>query len=183
MRDIWSSSMHSSFDTTYWNAEKYSPEGYYDYRLTTPFRAMGSLAFIVGQFGLISAEYEYVNYNQARFGSSENSDIFTDVNDEIKASYKAPVNIRVGTEWKIQDFRIRGGFGYYGQPYQSNINTGEKYVASGGFGYRSKYFFADITYVWSQTKQEYYLYDRSLVNPAYVTLNSNMILTTIGVRF
>jgi len=111
------------------------------------------------------------------------SSVFQDVNDEIKANYKTPLNIRFGTEWKIQDFRVRGGFGYYGTPYQPGINTGERYVASGGIGYRGKHFFADLTYVWSQTKQEYYFYDITLVNPSYNTLSSNTILTTFGIRF
>jgi hypothetical protein len=182
MRDSWNSNMFASFDSLQ-STPQYSPDGYFDYQLVTPFRAIGSLAFIIGQYGLISAEYEYVNYNQSRFYSSEGEYVFSDVNDDIKASYKTPLNIRFGTEWKIQDFRVRGGFGYYGTPYQSNINTGEKLVASGGFGYRGKHFFADLTYVWSHTKQDYYFYDRTLVNPSYNTLTSNIILTTFGLRF
>jgi hypothetical protein len=182
MRDSWNSNMFATFDSLQ-STPQYSPDGYFDYQMVTPFRAIGSLAFIIGQYGLISAEYEYVNYNQARFYSSEGEYVFSDVNDDIKASYKTPLNIRFGTEWKIQDFRVRGGFGYYGTPYQSKINTGEKFVASGGFGYRGKHFFADLTYVWSQTKQDYYFYDRTLVNPSYNTLSSNIILTTFGLRF
>ena len=182
MKDNYNSYMFASFDSLA-STPQYSPLGYFNYQMATPFRAIGSLAFIIGQYGLISAEYEYVNYNQARFYSTEGSSVFQDVNDEIKASYKTPLNIRFGTEWKIQDFRVRGGFGYYGTPYQSGLNTGERYVASGGIGYRGKHFFADLTYVWSQTKQEYYFYNRTLVNPSYNTLSSNTILTTFGLRF
>ena len=182
MRDSWYSNMYASFDSL-GSTPQFSPDGYYEYQMTTPFRAIGSLAFIFGKYGLFSAEYEYVNYNQARFHSTEGSDVFTDVNDTIKANYKTPLNIRFGTEWKIQDFSLRGGFGYYGSPYQSGINTGEKIAVSGGIGYRTKHFFADLTYVWSQMKQEYYLYDRNLVNPSYNTSYSNIILTTFGFRF
>jgi hypothetical protein len=182
MRDYWSSAMFATFNS-FQSTPQYSPDGYFDYQMVTPFRAMGSLAFIISQYGLISAEYEYVNYNQARFSSTEGSSVFADVNDKIIAGYKTPLNIRFGTEWKIQDFRLRGGFGYYGTPYQSGINTGEKFVASGGFGYRGKHFFTDIAYVWSQTKQEYYFYDRTLVNPSFNTLHTNNIVTTFGIRF
>jgi hypothetical protein len=174
--------MYASFDSL-GSTPQFSPDGYYEYQMSTPFRAIGSLAFIIGQYGLISAEYEYVNYDQARFYSYENSSEFTGVNEDIKASYKSPLNIRAGTEWRIKDFRVRGGFGYYGKPYQSDIDTGEKFVASGGIGYRSKYFFADLTYVWSQTKDNYYFYDSNLVNPSINKLFTNVILTTFGVRF
>ena len=181
MRDSWSSDMSASFDSLN-STPQSSPLGYYDYQMVTPFRAIGSLAFIVGQYGLISAEYEYANYDQARFYSTE-SQAFNDVNDDIKANYKAPLNIRFGTEWKIQDFRLRGGFGYYGEPYQSGINSGKKLIASGGLGYRGKHFFTDIAYVWTQTKQEYYFYDKTLVNPSYNTLSSNTVIATFGFRF
>jgi hypothetical protein len=182
MKDKWSSYMMASFDSLE-STPQYSPLGYFDYQMLTPFRAIGSLAFIIGQYGLISAEYEYVNYNQARFYSTAGSSTFSDVNTEIKASYKTPLNIRFGTEWRIQDFRIRGGFGYYGDPYQYGNSTGQKYVASGGLGYRGKHFFADFTYVWSLTKQEYYFYDSNLVDPSYNNLYSNNILMTFGFRF
>lgn len=181
MRDNWYSSMYAAFDSVYPTTVQYSPDGYYDYQMTTPFRAIGSLAFIIQQYGLISAEYEYVNYNQARFHASGES--FDDVNQEIKDKYTSPLNIRVGTEWRIQNFRIRGGFGYYGKPYKTDINNGEKYSASGGVGYRGKHIFCDISYVWSQQKEDYYFYDKTLVNPSHNTLHSNSVTTTFGVRF
>lgn len=181
MRDIWFSSMQSSFDSTYWNAIQYSPEGYYDYHLTTPFRAMGSLAFIIGQYGLISADYEYVNYSQARFNSDWDS--YTDVNGQIKSDYQSWGNIRIGTEWRLSNFRLRGGFAYFSNPYTRGTQNSERIQASGGFGYRAKYFFADVSYVWTRMNQDYYLYDPSMVNPAAITYNTNTVYTTIGFRF
>jgi hypothetical protein len=181
MTDQWSSSMQSVFDTVAWNAIQYSPVGTYDYRLTTPFRAIGSLAFIIGQYGLVSADYEYVNYSQARFNSSY--DNFEDVNNEIKSGYRSWGNIRVGTEWRLSNFRIRGGFGYFSNPYQGGTNNSERFQASGGFGYRAKHFFADVTYVWSKMNQDYYLYDASMVNPAAISYYTNTVSTTVGFRF
>jgi hypothetical protein len=183
MRDSWNSSIASAFtDSTQWNSIVYSPLGNYDYQMATPFRAIGSVAFTIGSYGLISAEYEYVNYNQARFYSKDNTS-FSDVNDVIKSSYKSPVNVRFGTEWRIYHFRIRGGFGYYGSPYTSGTNNGEQFVVSGGFGYRAKYWFVDTGYSWSQMKSDYYFYDPTIVNPSQNTLYSNNIFTTFGFRF
>jgi hypothetical protein len=181
MRDNWYSSMQSSFDTTAWNTVMYSPVGNYNYRLTTPFRAMGSLAFIIGHYGLVSADYEYVNYSQARFNSADDS--YTTVNNQIKADYKSWGNIRVGTEWRIYNFRVRGGFGYFSDPYQTGSNNSARYQASGGIGYRAKHFFADVTYVWSKMDQDYYLYDPAMVNPAAITYHTNTVSTTVGFRF
>jgi hypothetical protein len=181
MKDDWASSMQSSFDTVYWNRNVYSPLGYYDYRMKTPFRAMGNLAFIFGQYGLISADYEFVNYSQTRFNSTYDS--YTDVNNEIQSSFQSWGNLRLGTEWKVMDFRIRGGFAYFSNPYSAGNNNSERYQFSGGLGYRSKYFFADVTYVYARMKQSYYLYDAGMVNPAEITNYSHSIQTTFGVRF
>lgn len=184
MKDEWSSSMSSQFQTSAWNYTSYSPIGYYDYKLRTPFRAMGSLAFIIGHMGLVSADYEYVNYSQARFNSDFDS--YTSVNNTIENSYRSWGNIRIGTEWVFGDFRVRGGFAYFSNPYDgamSNTNNSERLQASGGIGYRSKYFFADLTYVWARTYQNYYLYDATMVAPADLTLNSHSVLTTVGFRF
>ena len=142
---------------------------------------MGSLAFIIGQYGLVSADYEYVNYSQARFNSVDDS--YIDVNNEIKGSYKSWGNIRVGTEWRVSNFRIRGGFAYFSNPYQANINNSERFQVSGGVGYRTNHFFVDVTYVWTKMDQNYYLYDPTMVNPAAITYNTNTVLTTIGLRF
>jgi len=182
MRDQWSSSMQSFFnDSTNWNQTMYSPDGYYDYCLRTPFRAMGSLAFIIGQYGLISADYEYVDYSQARFNSSQ--DNYSTVNNDIKTSFRSWGNIRIGTEWRIQDFRLRGGFAYFSNPYVGNNNNSPRYQVSGGFGYRTGNFFTDVTYVWSKMQQAYYLYDATMVNPAEISIYNHTISTSIGFRF
>jgi len=181
MRDEWYSSMESNFTSSQWNSTQFSPIGNFDYRLTTPFRAIGSLAFILGPYGLISADYEYVNYSQARLHSSDYS--FKNENNDITNTYQSWGNIRVGTEWRVQNFRLRGGFAYFSNPYKTSINNSERFQASGGIGYRGKVFFADVTYTWSQMKENYYLYDASMVLPAENTLTTNTISATMGIRF
>ena len=181
MRDDWSSSMQSTFTNPIWNGLQYSPQGNYDYSLTTPFRATGSLAFIIGQYGLFSADYEYVNYSQARFNSTYDS--YSDINSTIQADFKSVGNLRAGTEWRLSNFRIRGGFGWFPNTYSGFVNNNERFQYSGGLGFRSKHFFADVTYVMTTMKQDYYLYDPSMVNPARVKYYTHTVLTTFGVRF
>jgi hypothetical protein len=180
MHDHWYSSMSASFDNNGSDASS-SPDGYFNYELTTPFRAIGSVAFMIGSYGLISGDYEYVNYSQARFYSG--SDSFSSVDSTIQKSFTAPLNFRIGTEWRIQNFRIRGGFGYNGKPYKSSLYNGEKFTVSGGFGYRGKHFYSDIAYVWSRVKDNYYLYDPTLVDPSMNTTVTTNVVLTFGVRF
>jgi len=182
MYDHWYSTTTSNFkDSTQWNSIVNSPVGDYYYYMRTPFRAIGSLAFIIGNFGLVTAEYEYVNYSQGKLNSSGYA--YSDINNEIKSSFQSWGNIRIGTEWRIADFRIRAGAGYYSNPYTQPGVDGVRYTLSAGAGYRLKHFYTDVTYQWAQSKEEYYLYNYTGMTPSVNTLTTSTVLTTIGFRF
>jgi hypothetical protein len=180
MDDEYSSAMMAYYDSAITTTTQYSPYGYFDYKLTTPFKAIGSVAFFIGQRGFISGEYEYVNYNQARLDSEY--DPFNDVNEEISSNFKAPVTFRLGTEWRFGAFRVRGGFGYNGEPLKSGL-VGTRYSAGGGAGYFTKHFFVDLAYQWAGYKSSYYMYDDPLNNPAEIRQQTHTAVTTFGVRF
>ena len=52
-----------------------------------PFRAMGGLAFVFSQYGLVSADYEFNDISTARISATGFS--FADVNNEIRRKYTA----------------------------------------------------------------------------------------------
>jgi len=182
MYDHWYSTTSSYFkDSTQWNRIVNSPVGDYYYYMRTPWRAIGSLAFIIGNYGLISAEYEYVNYSQAKLSASDYS--FSSVNSEISNSFQSWGNLRVGTEWRIYDFRVRAGAAYYSNPYTAQGVSGARYTLSLGAGYRIKHFYTDVTYQWAQSKEDYYLYNYPGMIPSTNTITTSTVLTTIGFRF
>lgn len=187
MRDYWSAEMATEFDNNdYYSA--YSPYGSYQYDLETPWRAMGSVAIVLWKFMLLSGEYEYVNYSEARLRSSGYN--YIDENDAVRLKYTEGHNIKVGTELRFGHFALRGGFGYYGSPFGTDengesINDGEKLYYSGGFGFRDKNFFVDLAYVRSETNLDYYLYgtENITVNPVKNELFTNNVLLTLGFRY
>ncbi|MEI8201531.1 MAG: hypothetical protein WCH34_00850 [Bacteroidota bacterium] len=179
MEDNYYTNIKSDVETASYSYD--SPKGSFIYTMTTPFRAIGSIAFIVGPWGLISADYEYVNYSDASIHSE--TDEFVDVNQNIREGYRGTGNIRVGTEWSIDIFKIRGGFAYYGSPYKNTNIDASKMYFTGGFGFRQKSFFADFTYVYGKVADKYYLYDANLVPPSTNTNISHSVLITCGVRF
>jgi hypothetical protein len=180
MMDIYASNMYAVYDSVLSYPNQYSPNGYYEYEMKTPFRAIGSIAFFIGKHGFISGEYEYVNYSEARMRAP--GDNFTDVNTNIETSYTSPLNFRVGTEWRIKMFRIRGGFRYYGSP-DNDVNYGNLITINGGFGIFIRRFFVDFAYQWSQTNQDYTFYNPSLVNPVNLKMTTHIAQTTFGFKF
>ena len=95
LHDEYNTKMTTSFD----NGTSYSddsPSGNFDYELTTPMRAVGSIAFVFGKYGFISADYEFVDYAESRL-RSKNYKFFQE-NDDIRQKYTSQSNIRLGAE-------------------------------------------------------------------------------------
>jgi len=184
LNDNYSREIKSYFD----NGQTYtssSPNGEYEYKLTTPMRIIGSIAFIIGKYGLISADYEYIDYADARFHSSDkylSSYSFSDVNNDIIDTYNTQQNIRVGGEINLSPFKIRGGYALYGSPFKSGLNDLERTSYTFGLGLREKNYFIDLAYVYNEYSEDYYLYSSVGSAATLKNISSNFLLT-LGVRF
>lgn len=153
-------SMSSTFDdgTNY----SFADNGSFDYTLKTPFRATGSLAFIIGKLGLVTGDFEFVDYREANLRSFKYG--FMNENSAIASKYTTAANIRLGTEWKFGSFAVRGGYAHLGSPFNDkNFESATQTVSIGG-GYRDDGFFFDLAYYQSVMNRKVYLYD-STFNP------------------
>jgi hypothetical protein len=182
MRDYWQVTMRSYFDQgdTY---VKSSPSGNYSYRLTTPWRVQGNLGFVIGNVGLVSADYEYVDYSSARLSAYDYS--FSSENQSINNSYIGAHHIRIGTEWRYNIFSFRAGTNYFTSPYKSGINTSDRFGFSLGTGFRQKSFFLDLAYAYTGREEDYYLYNTTdiFTNPTLNNIKTHTVLMTLGVKF
>ena len=167
-----------------------SPEGAFRYKLSTPWRYIGSLGLIIKKRGFITGEVEFVNYSKPSFNLTSNSDNPADaayeesVNSDINEIYSSVVNFKIGGEYAFKKVRIRAGFGIYGSPYSSgdfNNNT-----VSIGLGYRLQSVYFDLAYKYTEIGEEYAPYvvsTPSLQQTVQNTLKRNNILLTIGYKF
>lgn len=168
------------------NGESYSwssPQGAYNYKLETPLRAIGGFSLIFRQSGLLSAEYEYIDYSNAKLRASDYS--FNEENNKINTIYSSSSIIRIGGEWKLGFFALRGGYAYYGSPYSGDINDGRKQIFSGGFGYRSSTFYLDVAYNFLKSSEDYYLYESAnvFVEPALLENSAHRIMLSVGFKW
>jgi len=165
-----------------------SPDGIYNYGMTTPMKAVGSIAFIIAKTGLISADYEFINYSGARFNASSAS--FAEVNNTIRSKYEPSGNIRIGGEYRLGDLNFRAGYGFYGSPINSiqrmvGADYSKNYY-SGGLGIRHNNYFIEMGY--SYTKSNEYFQQYTLENNVPVegsrntVINHNFVIT-LGAKF
>ncbi|NSL87828.1 OmpP1/FadL family transporter [Chitinophaga solisilvae] len=170
-----------------------------DYNYTTPLRAMGGVSYFFGDIthvsntqGFITVDYEYVNQASGKFRMKDSRGDQDALNSNIGALYQAVSNIKAGAELKFATlYAVRAGFGYYGNPYSNDgYNAGidgSRKVYSGGFGFRNKGLYADLTYSYTQAKDRYRLYTSGTpgIEPPAASLDYSRsnILLTIGLKF
>ena len=164
----------------YSNTSVYSPEAEFDYEVLTPYKAIFSLGFILDKYGLISIDYEWVDYTKMKLQADGES--YSDINSEINDDFVSTSNIKAGAEIRLGTISLRGGYAFYGDPYSSvNENSGQDIsVFSGGLGINSKNYFIDfglVSYELNEKHNLYYDYSSKI--------NSRLtkFLVTLGFRF
>ena len=171
----------NEFDLT--NETAFSPLGDYDYKLKTPSKLIGSIALTIGNTALISIDYERVDYTNAKLSAGDYD--FFDENSVIQDIYKATNNVRVGGEVRIGSAYLRGGYARNQSPYIStepNTNANLN-VLSAGLGMRSRSFFVDFGYSFSNIEEVYYMYIPQMVNGSKNKSNGNNMIVTVGYKF
>lgn len=158
----------------------------YNYALTTPFRALAGVAVQIGKVGLVSADYEYVDYSTAKFSETGDGYDYTDKNQAIRNSLRRSNNLRLGAEMRFNHLYLRGGYGYYGKAYsKDDFNEDVDYnTFSAGAGFREQNIFVDFGFSRMVNSEEYILYQSSMGDAiSKMSVGRNMFTLTFGYRF
>lgn len=154
-----------------------------EYSLTTPLKLNGSIA-LVYKIGLISIDYEMIDYSNMRMRASDYD--FNTENEYIEAVYKRVGNLRIGGELRFGPLSLRGGYAYHASPYKSNeLNKDSDYSTySGGVGFRQKNYFMDFGYSFATNQQFNYPYTAvENSQPTKTTSERSRYAMTVGFRF
>lgn len=170
--ESWFTDTRSSFRNNAYNYS--SPIGEYTYNVTTPYRLNASAAFIFGNFGMITADYEFIDYRKMR-ASSYNFN-YSSFNNYIRDIYSNTSNIRIGTEWRWLNYAFRAGYAFYGSPYGLDRTELRTNSYSCGLGYTYHRFTIDAAYVFSQRHNDYDLYSQYSAYPAYYVDSSDKLV-------
>jgi hypothetical protein len=186
LNDRFTTEMQAWYDPTLGKASEIakSPLGENNYNLKTPSKFVGSAAVTLGKFGLISVDYERVNYSKANLESTYSG--FVDENFAINDILKTADNIRMGAELRLGSGYLRGGYAIYGSPLKyANPAADAKYsVISGGVGIRNSDFFLDLSYANGLSTEPYYMYLNEMASsPSINKSNLNNVIMTVGFRF
>jgi len=155
----------------------------FDYRLKTPSKFVGSAAFTIGDFGMVSVDYERINFSNANLEASDYG--FIAENKAINDIFQSANNLRMGGELRLGSAYFRGGYAIYSSPLKYTIASADsKYsVISGGVGIRNSDFFLDLSYASGLSTEAYYMYVPEMTTGSINKSNLSNVIMTLGFRF
>ncbi|MDD4993372.1 MAG: hypothetical protein PHR83_14195 [Paludibacter sp.] len=185
-------------------------DGYSNYQIQSPFQFNASAAFIAGEKGLISIEYDFANYNGMRLRSDiGDAQSFDLENTAIRTNINNVNTIKVGGEYKLtKNFAVRAGYANSGastllnaaKEIRSNtLRTDLEYFRNNrtdyftaGLGYREANWYIDCAFMNKRLDETFYPYNSNniaaknptlAVAPASIITTNNNIVVTLGFKF
>lgn len=147
---------------------------YPSYKLQTPGKLGGSLAYVFGSKGLFSFDYSLKDYGSTKFKPTSDS-YLSSQNNIINNQLTTASTYRIGAEYKIKEFSLRGGYRHEESPYKNGVTVGDLNGYSFGIGINFGKTKLDITYDQAKRTSEQQLYSVGLTDAALIdTRNSNV---------
>ena len=152
---------------------------YAPYQLVSPSKFTGSFAYIFGKTGLISIDYTVRDYASTKF-RPENDLYFRDLNTQMSNILDITNEFRIGAEYKIKEWSLRGGYRFEESPYQNKTTIGDLKSFSGGLGYNFGTFKVDLSYTNAQRNSQQSFFNQGFTDGANInTINNNFTMTLL----
>ncbi len=152
---------------------------YPTYKIQTPEKWSASAAYIFGKSGLISFDYTLKNYSNTQFKPTSNSD-FRNLNTQMSNILNNANEFRVGAEYKIKEFSLRGGYRFEESPYKNGKTMGDLTGFSAGLGYDFGNTNLDFAYSHAQRNIEEGFFNTGLTSPSFTKMDSNVYTLTLS---
>ena len=131
-----------------------------EYRLRTPGKISGSLAYVFGDKGLISFDYSRKDFGNTEF-RPVNDAFFAFQNNEISTLLGVANSYRIGGEYRINQLSLRAGYRIEGSPYADESFFGDLTAYSLGVGYRFGNLSFDIAFTQAQRETNNFLFSNA----------------------
>lgn len=152
---------------------------YYElYKLQTPGKLTGSLAYVFGKSGLISLDYSVKDYGSIKF-TPENDTYYRSLNSQMSNTLNNASELRIGAEYKIKQWSLRGGYRYEQSPYKNKTTIGDLTGYSGGFGYNFGSTKLDLAYSYAQRDTQQGFFSQGLTDGAKINTTNNNVSVTL----
>lgn len=144
------------------------------YTIKTPSKWTASAAYVFGKNALLSIDYSIKDYSNTEYKSSR----YSAINTELSNTLDVANEVRVGLEYRIKKFSLRGGYRYEQSPYKNGTTIGDLNGASAGLGYAFNGSRLDLGYSWYERTMDTPLLTAGFTDAARVkSTNNNVTLS------
>ena len=112
------------------------------YNINTPAKIISSIACVFAKRGLITIDYESINYGSGKFQDRLR---FNEENLKIMNELSIAKNIKAGLEWKFKNIALRSGYAILGSPFKNDEDRGSREYLSAGVGLQNGQYFVDLS--------------------------------------
>lgn len=146
---------------------------YPTYKLQTPGKWTGSLAYVFGKNGLLSFDYIIKDYSNTKFKHT------TNVNTQLSNLLDTSNEFRVGGEYRIKAWSLRGGYRFEESPYKNTNTMGNLTSYSGGLGYNFGDVKLDMSYTFAKRDYQQTFFSQGLTDTATINRKNNNVSLTV----
>ena len=152
---------------------------YPEYRLQTPGKITGSLAYVFGKRGILSLDYSLKDYSGITFRPTSDP-FFAQENRNIENLLGQAATLRIGGEYKIKQLSLRAGYVNEESPFQDNPLYGDLQRYSAGLGYNFGDLKLDLSLAQTQRDTSFQLFQVGLTDSPAIDTNRTDVTLTIA---
>ncbi|WP_138433670.1 OmpP1/FadL family transporter [Winogradskyella algicola] len=152
-----------------------------EYRLQTPSKLTGSLAYVFGKQGLLSFDYSIKDYSNTKFRPTSDT-YFSALNNSISNTLDTANSYRVGGEYRYKQLSFRGGYRFEESPYKDDTFFGDLTGYSLGLGYNFGNINLDLAFSQAERDTNYQLYNVGLTDSAQFESKFTDVILTLGFK-
>jgi hypothetical protein len=150
---------------------------YDTHKLTTPGKWTASAAYVFGKSGLISVDYSLKDYSNLKFRPESD---FMEVNDVMADALDQASELRIGGEYRIKQWSLRGGYRMEQSPYKDDNIVGDLNGFSAGIGYNFGETKLDLSYSYSKRDSQQGFFSTGLTDGAAIqSVNNNVSVSLL----
>ena len=154
-----------------------------NYTLRTPGKLNLGTSFFLGKYGFLTGSVEFTDYASAEL-SSNDFNIDGD-NAAIRDNYTSVTNVRLGGEFRLDEFRFRLGFAALNNPFEQGIRPSSQESYSVGVGYKTQDYYVDLGVINSSSESFYspYVLGDGLQPVINSEIRETRVAVTVGFNF
>ena len=153
----------------------------YEYNFKSPSKFTFSTGAVINNMVLLNLDIISKNYSKSSF-KHQFDGVYTDLNNAISRNLTNVLDYNIGTEIKINNFSLRGGYKIISSPYENN-NDIYFNASSFGLGYNFRSSTVDFALVNSKLNYNFQLFDTGLTDSASINNDKVNIILSYNIIF